>query len=94
MKKAKKNQKNNKHAQSVGVINALVVREVLWVPAGMPVPVISSMQREVANGVTSDGLITVVQPVARIGPSLYARFRIGKFHVNTAATTPTAEYFV
>ena len=47
------------------------------------------MSRSVDRGASSEGLITIVQPAASAGPSLYATSSSGKFHGVIAATTPT-----
>ena len=47
-------------------------------------------QRQRAEGVSSDGFSTIVQPAASAGATLRVIIAAGKFHGVTAATTPTA----
>ncbi|MCY1428646.1 hypothetical protein D9M71_445370 [compost metagenome] len=58
-------------------------------PAGMPASMASSARRNAVSGVSGDGLITTVQPVASAGISFQVVIISGKFHGTIPATTPT-----
>ena len=58
-------------------------------PSGMPASVTSLASSSAVTGVWSDGLTTIVQPVARAGASFHVSNSSGEFHGTTAATTPT-----
>ena len=61
----------------------------LSTPAGMPASMVSSARRRVVSGVSSAGLMTMVQPQARAGMTFHRAIIIGKFHGTMPATTPT-----
>ncbi len=74
---------------------ALSSAPVVWSPVtrfttpfGNPASSMSSMSRMLVSGVTSEGLISTVLPVARAGASFHARIMSGKFHGSTRALTP------
>ncbi|MND74008.1 hypothetical protein D3C80_655940 [compost metagenome] len=49
----------------------------------------SSARRRAVSGVSGDGLITTVQPVASAGINFQVVIISGKFHGTIPATTPT-----
>ncbi len=57
-------------------------------PAGTPASSASLASASAHSGVSSDGLITTVQPAASAGATLRVIMAIGKFHGAIAATTP------
>ncbi|HEX3751966.1 MAG TPA: hypothetical protein VHW06_15475 [Streptosporangiaceae bacterium] len=61
----------------------------LTVPGGRPAAVTASMSRRAAIGVSGAGLITVVQPASRAGPSLRMIRASGKFHGVISPATPS-----
>ena len=61
----------------------------LKTPSGMPASVTSLASSSAVTGVWSDGLTTIVQPVASAGASFQVSSSSGEFHGTTAATTPT-----
>jgi len=69
---------------------ARLVVTMLSTPAGRPARSASTASASAHSGVSSAGLITIVQPAARAGPALRVIIAIGKFHGVIAATTPIA----
>ncbi|MNN32289.1 hypothetical protein D3C81_1460090 [compost metagenome] len=61
---------------------------MLMTPSGMPASCTSSAKRKADSEVSSAGLTTAVQPVARAAPSFQAMVCRGKFHGTMAPTTP------
>src|SRR5678815_502533 len=59
-------------------------------PAGTPARSASTHMASAEYGVSSDGLITIVQPAAKAGATLRAIIAAGKFHGVIAAVTPIA----
>jgi len=57
-------------------------------PGGIPARSASTHIASAENGVSSDGLITMVQPAASAGPTLRAIMADGKFQGVIAAVTP------
>ena len=57
-------------------------------PAGTPASSITSATMSAFSGATSDGLSTIVQPVAIAGASLAAIWLSGQFHGVMNAQTP------
>ena len=57
-------------------------------PAGRPASIASSATRRAVSEVCSAGLTIIEQPAASAGPIFQAIIRSGKFHGNTAPTTP------
>ena len=57
-------------------------------PAGTPASSASLARARAHNGVSSDGLTTIVQPAASAQPTLRVIIAIGKFHGVIAAQTP------
>ncbi len=66
----------------------------LITPAGMPASTASSANRRVARGVTSEGFITIVQPVANAGAIFHIAIIKGTFQGTIAPTTPTGSRLV
>ncbi len=62
---------------------------MLNTPGGMPAFSASTASAKADNGVSSEGLSTIVQPAASAGPALRVIIASGKFHGVMAATTPT-----
>src|SRR5688572_30536512 len=58
------------------------------IPAGSPARSASTHNASAEYGVSSDGLITIVQPAASAGPTLRVIIAVGKFHGVIAAVTP------
>jgi hypothetical protein len=63
-------------------------RRTLKTPAGMPAWIASSARRSTVSGVSSAGLMMMVQPQARAGMTFHRAIIIGKFHGTMPATTP------
>ncbi|MNR24902.1 hypothetical protein D3C85_1420180 [compost metagenome] len=63
---------------------------MLITPSGMPASCTSSANRKADSDVSSAGLTTTVQPVAKAAPSFQAMVCNGKFQGTMAPTTPTA----
>ena len=61
---------------------------MLNTPAGTPADSNTSVQIWAENGESSDGLRTIVQPVASAGATLAAIWLIGQFHGVISAQTP------
>jgi hypothetical protein len=57
-------------------------------PAGTPARSASTHMASAEYGVSSEGLITIVQPAASAGATLRAIMAVGKFHGVIAAVTP------
>src|SRR6185369_3858375 len=66
----------------------------LKTPSGMPASVTSLASSSAVTGVWSEGLTTIVQPVASAGASFHVKSNSGEFHGTTAATTPTGTRWV
>ena len=62
---------------------------IFTTPSGIPAFLTASPTSIVANGVSEEGFITHVQPLAKIGPNLYPTFNNGKFQAKWHTTTPT-----
>src|SRR5688572_23622801 len=56
-------------------------------PGGRPAFSASTHKASAENGVSSAGLITIVQPAAKAGPTLRVIIAVGKFHGVMAAVT-------
>ena len=61
---------------------------MLMTPAGNPTRSASTASASAENGVSSDGLSTMVQPAASAGATLRVIIAFGKFHGVMAAQTP------
>jgi hypothetical protein len=61
-------------------------------PAGTPAAARISVQIQAENGATSEGLSTMVQPVARAGATLQAIWLTGQFHGVMKAQTPIGSF--
>lgn len=64
----------------------------LTTPGGNPACAISSAMRMAVRGVHSDGLKTIVFPVASAGPSFQESIQMGKFHGTICPTTPILDW--
>ncbi|MNT93229.1 hypothetical protein D3C72_2346500 [compost metagenome] len=61
----------------------------LSTPGGMPASMASSARRRAVSGVSSAGLMTMVQPAASAGMIFQMAIISGKFHGTMPTTTPT-----
>ncbi|MCY1506482.1 hypothetical protein D9M68_407340 [compost metagenome] len=57
-------------------------------PAGTPASIASSARRRAVSGVSSAGLMMMVQPQASAGMTFHSAIIIGKFHGTMPAMTP------